>query len=529
MPEQTRSLADVDWRHLLPWWSLVRVFRLALDPRKLALAAVAMLLTVVGWWGVDWVFSASDDINELIAAEPAAPWSDPFFRKSADSAAGALGEMTMPAVEPNAGWFVRSPVPDSWLWLSRPFRRLFDVGLTITGFVYWLVSGLWVALVWGFFGSAITRIAALELTREDRLGLGAALRHSRTKLGAYFWCPVYPLLGTAILALPMILLGWLLRFDVGLLLVAIIWPLFLFCGFLMAIGVIVFLFGWPLMWPTISTEGSDTFDALSRTLAYVIQRPLHYLFYVVVATVLGVLGWIVVAIIAAAVVQLSFWGVSWTSGGPRAAELVNGLPAPVRMFVWQASVEETGAHEPAPATNGDESDAEPPATSSDDTSGGPAFPPAATNSEEPGGPAFPPTDDAAMSEPDASDAAPESGDESDDESAGALAYAGLAVLAFWIALVKVLAIGFGLSYFWTASTAVYLLMRRAVDATEMDEVFVEDEEEQYTLPPITADSQGAPVADDSESQGPSEAPSGPESGNAPETPSDESSQSGEEK
>ena len=299
------------------------------DPRKMVLAAVAMLVTIGGWLAIDWVFSSSDEVKKRIAAESPAPWSDPFFRASADAGDPTFGDLAAPSVVPNRGWFVRSPVLDSWFWLSRPFRRLFDVELSLTGFVYWLVSGLWAALVWGFFGGMITRFAALELAREDRLGISAALRHSRTKLGAYFWCPVYPLIGIALFALPMILLGWMLRFDVGLLLGAIIWPMFLVCGFLMAIVVIVFLIGWPLMWATISTEGTDTFDALSRTLAYVIQRPLHYLFYVVVVTLLGSLGWIVVSVFAAAIVQLSFWGVSWTSGAPRAAELVNGLPADV--------------------------------------------------------------------------------------------------------------------------------------------------------------------------------------------------------
>ena len=40
--------------------------------------------------------------------------------------------------------------------------------------------------------------------------------------------------------------------------------------------------GWPLMWPTISSEGTDAFDALSRSYAYVYQRPLAYLLYAVI-------------------------------------------------------------------------------------------------------------------------------------------------------------------------------------------------------------------------------------------------------
>ena len=50
----------------------------------------------------------------------------------------------------------------------------------------------------------------------------------------------------------------------------------------MALLLLGLAFGWPLMWATISTEGTDSFDALSRSYAYVFQRPLRYLFYVVV-------------------------------------------------------------------------------------------------------------------------------------------------------------------------------------------------------------------------------------------------------
>jgi len=74
--------------------------------------------------------------------------------------------------------------------------------------------------------------------------------------------------------------------------------------------------------------------------------------------------------------------------------------------------------------------------------------------------------------------------------------AGGAVIHFWVGCVKLLAMGFSFGYFWTAACAMYLLLRRHVDATEMDEVFLEEEEESYGLPPLKLDSAGAPVVDD---------------------------------
>src|SRR5262249_34946277 len=38
-----------------------------------------------------------------------------------------------------------------------------------------------------------------------------------------------------------------------------------------------------------------------------------------------------------------------------------------------------------------------------------------------------------------------------------------------------LIVGFAYAYFWTAATQVYLLLRRKVDDTDLDEVYLEDE------------------------------------------------------
>ena len=58
----------------------------------------------------------------------------------------------------------------------------------------------------------------------------------------------------------------------------------------------------------------------------------------------------------------------------------------------------------------------------------------------------------------------------------------LAHLAFLIIL------GFGYSYFWCASTIIYLLMRQHVDDTDMDEIYIEedDAEDAYSAPAAPA-------------------------------------------
>jgi hypothetical protein len=77
------------------------------------------------------------------------------------------------------------------------------------------------------------------------------------------------------------------------------------------------------------------------------------------------------------------------------------------------------------------------------------------------------------------------------------------LILFWCGCVKLLAVGYLYSYFWTASTAIYLLLRLDHDNKEMDEIFLDDEEDEppQGLPPLTTDEAGAPVvADEVESE-----------------------------
>jgi hypothetical protein len=53
---------------------------------------------------------------------------------------------------------------------------------------------------------------------------------------------------------------------------------------------------------------------------------------------------------------------------------------------------------------------------------------------------------------------------------------GIHLMTFWLGLVFLLVVGFGYSYFWTATTIVYLLMRHKVDDTDLDEVHLEEDD-----------------------------------------------------
>ena len=91
--------------------------------------------------------------------------------------------------------------------------------------------------VWAFFGAAICRIAAVQLAAEEQVGLGPALRYACRKWPSYFAAPLLPVGGVLLAAIPVAILGLIMKANLGLLLGGLLWPLALVAGLLMAIAV----------------------------------------------------------------------------------------------------------------------------------------------------------------------------------------------------------------------------------------------------------------------------------------------------
>jgi hypothetical protein len=196
-----------------------------------------------------------------------------------------------------------------------------------------------------------------------------------------------------------------MRSDFGVVVAAVLWPLVLLLGLVTTILLLGLLFGWPLMWPTIAAEESDAFDALSRSYAYVYQRPLHLVFYAFVASVLGIAAIVLVSVFADAVIYFSRLSVAWGMGEARTSAVF--------------AVEEA-------------------------------------------------TGDAA-----------------------ALAPTGAKLIRFWEGLVRTAQLAFAFAFFWASAAATYLLLRRQVDAADMDEIHP-DEPLGADLPPLQTDAHGVP-------------------------------------
>jgi len=62
MAEEKVEVRDINFRQVLPWTELFRGFQVALDPKKLLLAAAGILLMAIGWWLWAFVFFSSQSM-----------------------------------------------------------------------------------------------------------------------------------------------------------------------------------------------------------------------------------------------------------------------------------------------------------------------------------------------------------------------------------------------------------------------------------------------------------------------------------
>ena len=74
-------------------------------------------------------------------------------------------------------------------------------------------------------------------------------------------------------------------------------------------------------------------------------------------------------------------------------------------------------------------------------------------------------------------------------------------IRFWAALFALIPLAYVFAWFWTSSVAIYLLLRRSVDATPFNEVYRVVPPKVRTLPVIKTDAHGAPEIVPTETEG----------------------------
>ncbi len=351
-------------------------------------------------------------------------------------------------------WFSRDQVPvmvEPLVKFVRPIIYFLRPGNDFASRTYFLLTTLVMLLTWAVFGGAITRIAAVQYARGERIGMFEALRFALKRLLDYILAPVFPLAFVFVLMVFMWIFGIFHLIPVvgDILVSGLFWVIPLTFGLIMAVA-LVGLVGWPLMAATISTEGTDSWEAVSRSYSYVYQRPWNYIWYTLVSVAYGAVVVFFVGFMASFAVYLAKWGVNNAGYFGRQPNFLF-IYAPTS-FGWRELLLE-GTQAPS---GGDVVQGRSERPASEGAVGGVSRWNRINEANY-------------------------------KEYVGSLNWwnkAGAVLVSFWLGLAFLLVLGFGYSFFWTAATIMYFLLRKSVDTNELDEVYQEEDdfEAPYTPP-----------------------------------------------
>ena len=385
------ELQTINYKQMLPWVYLFRAFRIAVDVRKMILAALGLLALSAGDWGFSHLpFAPKSTGSELSRAWP---WEEDLGYELMD---GAFLE------DP---WNALLVVSTNWQLVLRPMRTfvepgsvLFQTGSSWSDVAFAWTRLFWALLVWAIFGGAITRMAAVQFARNEKIGLTEAFQFSWGKFLPYVSAPLLAVAGIGMFWVLCLFGGLIGRIPfIGEILVGALWGLPLVLGFVMSLILMGVAVGWPLMYAAVSTEGSDAFDGFSRAYSFVYSRPWHYLWFAIVVMAFGSVVCFFVSMVAGLLVHLAEWSVAAGMGPEHVGKLFHAAPKLIG-----------GTRLMAETTN-----------------------------------------------------------------------ASLAsfLTGIWLRAVALLVVGFVYSYFWSASTIMYFLLRQSDDNTDLDEVYLPEASE----------------------------------------------------
>lgn len=369
-PSRAQIIHEIIWSEAFPWWILLKAAGMAFAPTVLILATLA---TAGTWAG----FSLLDSLGLPSGISTNAPIAD-FDQTTISLPTPSHG--VLPTLSSQVDR-LPTPVRDLLLLLSKPWNPL----ATSRQFVGSLFRCIWFLLVWSIFATAITRYVALRLVDEEQPSFRDALRFGTQKWPATFNSAAFVFFGIVALAIPGALLGLVMRFDWGLAVVGVLWPLILLGAVVLAILGIGLAAGWPLMVAAVGVERGDSFQAISTAFSYLYQRPIHFAFYGFISCVLAILGFFAAGLFADTTVLFALWAGSFGMGHDRTADVI-------------AAMAKRGAD--------------------------PRW--------------------------------------------------GIQALQFWTNSLRVLLGSFGWGFFWSIAPAIYLLLRQSVDATELDEIVLDE-------------------------------------------------------
>ena len=322
-------VSGIAWRDLCPWLVLVRALRLALSPGLIVLSTLGVLASPIGWRLAEAAFVSNTALQDPAFREFAVQQRNwPHLTRPDDAGTARWLERLEMRIEHSVSSAAAPPVGH----LSAPFRLLFSGRSLSFGQLLYLASGtLWMLVVWGFIGGVVARVAVTQYGWDEPVSILAATKLVSRRATGIVLAPLFPLGAAALLTAPCLILGWLMRWDFGVLAAGVLWPVVALAGILLAILVLGLACGWPLMpVAVVAEEGGDQFEAFHRSYSYLYGRPLHFALYVLFALLLGAIGALFMDAFWELALRMSGWAVSWGTGVERWREIRDVREAAMR-------------------------------------------------------------------------------------------------------------------------------------------------------------------------------------------------------
>jgi hypothetical protein len=304
MQPARQVIREFRWKEIFPCLMLIRVFRCSLRIHALVLSLIATILITQGWKASAILcLPETDPIRVKMQLEEREPFYL-FVATEMASTKAASGIVSRRVFDPFLQVFEK---------FALPVREFFAPQESYAQRGYYLLGFGWTLLVGSFFAGVICRTAAFDLASQERYGVFRAIRFVTLKMRSFLAAPLMPLLVLLGLLLPIFLLG-LLTTNVSPFVASLLWGFAIVWGLLLGVVGMTVLFSWPLLWPALASEDSDSFDAIGNAFGYVSQRPFSYFLYVLIAAVVTSAGLILFSMLIHVGMSLLHFGM-FAGGG----------------------------------------------------------------------------------------------------------------------------------------------------------------------------------------------------------------------
>ncbi len=342
------TLDRIDYGSAFRFTRLFESFRIAIHPSRMLLALlliIAMFITgkiLDGIWGGQVIPIGDGEFNQFInltdvrfdawyrlyAPKPTEPGAPPpimpvkldgVFATSMGLTIKSFESMVRAAVQLRPGFDQIDPLTsldESTVVGSLRLMVMIPVWLWKVHPGFFAVYMFFFTLLWSLLGGAISRLAIVEAGRAPPISPASAVLFAARRWLWFAISPFIPLMIVGVCWGILVVGGLLFRLGHGLdILGGFLFIGALALGFVMTILLVGWIAGVHLIYPAISAEGSDGFDAMSRAYSYVIARPWRLLLYSLISLVYGAVTYLLVGLFIFSTIYFTHMAVGTLVGG----------------------------------------------------------------------------------------------------------------------------------------------------------------------------------------------------------------------